>query len=64
MIPTVIIRLFAKQVWVLIVYPLLEKYVKTSSNVYDDKALELLNEAILFVSETLGVNAVAKLSKK
>lgn len=55
----------ARQVWINIVYPLLDKYVKTTSNVYDDKALELLNDAILFVSATLGVeNSVAKLSKK
>lgn len=61
-LPTSIIALFAKQVWTLIVYPLLDKYVKTTTNVYDDKALELLNDAILFVSDTLGVKAVPKLS--
>lgn len=54
-----------RYVWVNIVYPLLDKYVKTTTNVYDDKALELLNDAILFVSGTLGVNSgTSKLSKK
>jgi len=62
-LPTSILALFAKQVWTMIVYPLLDKYVKNTTNVYDDKALELLNDAILFVSDTLGVSAVKKLSK-
>jgi len=58
------LKFAAKQVWVYVIYPLLKQFVETTSNVYDDKALELLNEAILFVSNTLGVNAVAKLSNK
>ena len=54
-----------RYVWTTIVYPLLKKYVDSTTNVYDDKALELLNDAILFVSDTLGVTSgVAKLSKK
>lgn len=63
MIPRFVWGLFAKQVWTLIVYPLLEKFVKTTPNVYDDKALELLNDAVLFVSDNLGVKSTAKLSK-
>lgn len=63
-LPLSIIMPFAKQVWTLVVYPLLDKYVKSTTNVYDDKALELLNDAILFVSDTLGVKTTAKLSKK
>lgn len=64
MITKSLARIFAKQVWVLIVYPMLKKYVEGTSSVYDDKALELVNDAILFVSDQLGVNAISKLSLK
>lgn len=62
-LPVSLLALFAKQVWTMIVYPLLDKYVKSTTNVYDDKALSLLNDAILFVSDNLGVQSIRKLSK-
>lgn len=53
-LPTSVLIPLARQMWNLIIYPLLVKFVDTTPNAYDNKALQLLDDAINFVCDTLG----------
>ncbi|WNK13606.1 MAG: hypothetical protein [Microvirus sp.] len=64
-LPTSVLIILARQMWNLIIYPLLKKFVDSTPNIYDDKALQVLDDAIAFVCDNLGANKpLSKLSNK
>lgn len=56
LLPKSTLIFLARQIWKLVIYPLFEKFVDTTPNVYDNKALKLLNEAIEFVCDNIGAS--------